>query len=153
MIIDCGQAYTATADNLSVPTTPSALDLLQVVAGSFPVLITRIYASCSVAPTAFQRIIALRRSTASTGGGSVTVNPQGAGGPAAGFTVNSICTTLGTAGVNLDNQIWAQPAPYQFDLTPRGILIPASGFYSLYLPVAPGTSYAADFTIEAIEIK
>lgn len=155
MLIDCGQGYTATADNVAMPITPASYDAIQIAtSANVPVLITRIYASASIVAATLQRLVAMRRSTGSTGGTGVTPKATNGGSVAASCSVNYACVSgTGTPGDFIDAQTWNQFAPYQFDLTPRGILLPVSGFYSLFLPAAPSVQFTMSFTIELIELK
>ena len=154
-LIDCGQSYTITSDNFSVPNTPASFDLLQIATGAtVPVFISRILLTANATSASIQRITALRRTTASTGGSSLTPNPLSAGSSAASCTVLLLpVTTTGTAGAQIDNQQWNEFAPYQFDLTPRGVLIPAASWYSLFVPANPAAAFNASITVEMVEIK
>jgi hypothetical protein len=154
-LIDCGQSYTITSDNFSIPNSPASFDIIQIAtAATVAVFLSRAFLFANAVTAAIQRVTALRRTSASTGGSAITPNPESGGSSAASCTVLLLpVTTTGTAGAQLDNQQWNEFAPYQFDLTPRGILIPAASWYSLFLPANPAAAFNASITLEIVEIK
>lgn len=158
MLIDCGQAYTLTVENLTVPTAPSSgapFDLLQIgTSSTVPILVTRVVVTANAVAASIQRAQLLRRSTAGTGGTGVTAYPVNPGSSGSSVTATYlVVTTTGTAGNAMDSQQWNEFAPYEFNQKPGGILVPVSSFLSLALMAAPGSTYSASFTVEFVELK
>jgi hypothetical protein len=155
MLIDCGQGYTITADNITVPNTPSSFDVIQIAtAATVPIFVYRIVATANAVAAAIQRVVLIRRSTASTGGTAVTPKPTNGGSAAASSTASyNLVTTTGTAGDQLDSQQWNEFAPYEFNQKPQGILVPAASWLSLFLPANPAAAFQASFTVEYVELK
>jgi hypothetical protein len=155
MLIDCGQGYTVTVDNFSVPISPGSFDIVQMATtSSVPIFVTRIIATANAVAASIQRLVLMRRSTAGTGGTGVTPKPTNGGSAAASTTVNyNLVTTTGTAGDLMDSQQWNEFAPYEFNQKPQGILVPVSSFLSLFNPASPGVAFNASFTIEFVELK
>lgn len=158
MMIDCGQAYTLTVENLTVPTTATAgapFDLVQIATSStVPILVGRVVVTANATAASIQRVQLLRRTTASTGGSSCTPFAANGGSTATSTTCSYLAvTSTGTAGNILDSQQWNEFAPYEFNQKPGGILVPASGFISVAFMALPGTGYSASFTVEFVELK
>ena len=154
-LIDCGQAYTITYDNFTVPNSGAPFDVFQLsTAALIPVFISKIYLFANASSAVIQRIQALRRTTASTGGSAANINPESPGSSAASCTALVIpTTTTGTAGAVLDTQQWNEFAPYQYDLTPRGILVPAASWFNLSCPANPAATFQASIMLEIVELK
>lgn len=155
MQIDTGLPYTVTVENITVPTNSgTAFDLVQLATSSaVPILVQRVVATAGVTTSAIQRVSLLARSTSGTGGTGVTARPLIGTAVAATTVSYNVVTTVGTAGNIYDNQQWNEFAPYEFNQKPGGIYVPVSGFISLYLPAAPGSTFPASFTIEFVELK
>ena len=153
--LSLGQRYTFTAENISVPTSPSSFDIFQLATtAAVPILVDRIVATANATSAAIQRVQLLRRTSASTGGSAVTARPTN-GGSAAAVTTGAtlLTTTTGTAGDAIDSQEWNEFAPYEFNQRPEGIVVPVSSWLSLFLPAAPGSGYSVSITVEFVELK
>jgi hypothetical protein len=158
MLIDCGQAYTLTVENLTVPTSPASgapFDLVQIAtSAAVPILVRRVVVTANATAASIQRVQLLRKSAAGTGGTSCTAFATNGGSSATSTTCNYlVVTTTGGAGNAMDSQQWNEFAPYEFNQSPAGILVPVSGFISVSLVAAPGTTYSASFTVEFVELK
>lgn len=157
MLIDCGQAYTLTVENLTVPASAGAtpFDLVTVgTSSSVPLLLQRVVVTANATAASIQRVQLLRRSTAGTGGTSCTPFATNGGSSGTSTTCNYlVVTTAGTAGNPMDSQQWNEFAPYEFNQKPAGILVPVSSFISVALMALPGTTYSASFTLEFVELK
>lgn len=155
MQLDTGIPYTATIENITVPTNSgTAFDLVQLATSStVPILVQRIVATTGALSSVIQRVSLLARSSASTGGTGITPHPLVGGASAATTVAYSLVTTTGTAGNQYDNQQWNEFAPYEFNKLPGGLFVPPSSWVCLFLPQAPASTFSASFTVEFVEFK
>lgn len=156
MEIGVGQSYTASAENISIPTTPTSFDLLQITAASgVPLLLSSIIYTGSVLTGTILRILLVLRSAASTGGTALTGTNDSPAGPAHSATVSYLNTTLGSliANSTKDSWEWNAFAPYQFERSPGGILIAPGVSASLYTPAAPAAGIQGAFKVNFTEFK
>jgi hypothetical protein len=153
MLIDCGQAYTITQDNVSVGSSSTA-DIVQLQTSStVPVLVTRIVMTANQTSATIQRVTLLRRSAGSTGGSAANIYPLNGGSSSASSSAVYNATTVSGAGNIIDSQQWNEFAPYEFNIKPAGILVPVSSYLSLFYSATPGTGFSASFTVELVELK
>jgi len=146
-----GQKYTATSGIFTVPASATDLFLLGAVA-NVPIYLHRVVATSG--NSAVLGLQLLRRSTASTGGSSITPRNTSPAGPAASSTLllNPV-TTTGTGTGDFDDQSWNELAPYEFNQYPDGEIIVPGTFCALWMPTAPGSTFTAAWTIEFTEVK
>lgn len=156
MELGFGHRYKASFNNLTVPLSPSAFDLIMIApASNVPVLVDRIVCTAGVSAGGLIQVVLTRRSTASTGGTAITPTPSSPSSPAASCAVTYLnVSTVGTvSGTPLDSQWWNEFAPYEYNVRPGADLIVPGTWASLYIPAAPTATFPASFTVELIEIK
>src|ERR1017187_4319473 len=154
---DVGQRYTVSVDNLSLPTTPSAYDLLLFApAAGIPIALDYLLVTAAQTAGTILRMVLTRRSAASTGGTGVVPTPGGSpAAPSASTTVTYVnSSTVGTvSGTPLDSQEWNELAPYEYDVRPSGRLIIPGTWLGLFLPVAPASGIQVSVHAEFVEYK
>lgn len=133
-----GLMYTATLGNTSWGTASTDIWVLGT-SSTVPVLIHEIRMTANQTTDTRNVLQVLRRSTGPTGGSAVTaraLNPRNT--LVAASTITSLPTTPGTAGNQVENEIWSQLVPFSRIYTPdERIYVPVSGWVALFLAVAP----------------
>ena len=136
-----GLLYTATLNNTSSGTSVTDVLVLETSA-TVPILIHEW--RMTSAATVDTRLVAqiLRRTTAHTGGTTITPRPLNSRNTLAAATgVFGVDTTPGTAGVIIESELWSVLVPYSRIYTPdERIYVPISGFLALSFTTAPGSA-------------
>ena len=155
MEIGLGHRYKASVDNITIPTSPSAFDLILLApASNVPIIVDRIVATASVLTGAILRLVLTRRSATSTGGTALVPTPSSPASPSASTGVTYLTTAQGAAsGTPLDSQQWNEFAPYEFNVRPAGELIVPGTWLALSIPAVAASTVTASFTVEFIEVK
>ena len=133
--------YQAAFENVTI--TDAAQDILFLAtSSSVPAKIIGIRLSAGVTTDVRARIQIVRRSTAGSGGSSITIGEvDSLNSRAAATTVTSARTTPGTVGDVLHGEQWSLLVPFDYTPVPEGrIEIPVSGFVGVHLVAGTGAS-------------
>lgn len=136
-----GLFYSAPFENVSI--TDAAQDIVFLAtSSSVPILIHSIRVSAGVTSDVRARIQIIRRTTAGSGGSSITpVATHSRNSVSAATTATYARTTVGTAGNVIAAEEWSLLVPYEFLPTPEmRIHVPVSGFIGLNLVAGTGAS-------------
>ena len=136
-----GLMYSANLSNTSSGTAVTDVLVLETSA-TVPILIHewRMTSAATVDTRLVVQI--LRRSTAHTGGTTVTPRAMNTRNTVAAATgVFAIDTTPGTAGNIIEAELWSVLVPYSRIYTPdERIYVPISGFLAMAFTTAPGSA-------------
>lgn len=144
-----GLNYTALFENQSVSAVQDLLEIL--TSADTPISVHRIQASAGVTTQEICRVILLTRTTAGSGGSSVTpVATNRRNTLAADATANRQVTTPGTGGVNLHAWQWNLVMPLDIVLGKEDLVIeiPAATRIGLNLASAPGGARSLSGEVE-----
>ena len=138
-----GQGLMYSANISGVSSGTAATDVLVLgTSSAVPVLIHEIRMTSAATTDVRLNLQICRRSTAPTGGTTVTARALNSRNTvAAATTVTSLPATPGTIGNILEAEQWSVLVPYSRIYTPdERIYIPISGFLALFFATAPGSA-------------
>jgi len=133
-----GLMYTANISNLASGTAVTDIFALETSA-TVPILIHEFRVTANQTVDTRLNLQILRRTTAHTGGTTVTPRALNKRNTIAAATgVFAIDTTPGTAGDIIEGELWSELVPYSRIFTPdERIYVPVSGFLCLAIVTAP----------------
>lgn len=147
-----GHRYTVMFENVSV--TNAAQDLIELTASSsVPFVFERAVVTCGSTTQTIGRLKLLKRTTAGSGGTSVTPRALDPAGPSASTSVNRTVTTPGTGGNELDAAQWNIVTPAEFNHKPAGITVGSGERLAINLAAALGAAQNMSVMVEFREIK
>jgi len=136
-----GLLYTATMPSTSSGT--AAVDILVLgTSAAVPILIHEWRMNSAATVDTRLQLQILRRSTAPTGGSTLTPRPLNSRNTvAAATTVTYLDTTPGTAGNQIENELWSVLVPFSRIYTPdERTYVPVSSWICLFFAAAPGSA-------------
>lgn len=150
-----GQRYSVTTPSGGVTAAAANNDLFQIApAAAVPIILHRVVLSANQLSALVLPISLLLRTSASTVGTALTPKNESPAGPAASCTVTyNLSTSTGTPGPIIDQQMWEEFAPYEFNKYPDGTIIAPGTWCCLYLPNNGNPTLGVSFTVEFTEIK
>lgn len=150
-----GQKYSVTTPSGGVTAAAANNDLFQIApASGIPIYLHRVVLSANQLSAFVLPVLLLIRTSASTVGTALTPKNDSPAGPAASSAVTyNLSTSTGTAGASIDQQMWEEFAPYEFNRYPDGVIIVPGTWCCLYLPNTGNPTVQVSFTIEFTEVK
>lgn len=136
-----GLKYQAGFENVTL--TDAAQDIIFLAtSSSVPILVHSIRLTAGVTTDVRARMQIVRRSTAGSGGSSITVSKlHGRNTVTAATTATYLRTTPGTVGDVVHGEQWSLLVPFDYTPVPEGrIHVPVSGFIGLHLVAGTGAS-------------
>ena len=152
MEIGLGQKYNVVQSAFTVASSGSPVDVLTITSASnVPVVVERVVLTSSANAAAIQTLQVVVRSSAGSGGSSITPSPEPNSAPAASSSAAYNVTTPGTLKRSYDPEIWQQFAPFEFIRRPGGLLIVPGETFVITLPSTSG--FTASVHAEIVEVK
>lgn len=150
-----GQKYSVSTPAGGITAAAANNDLFQIApAAAVPIILHRVVVSANQLSAFVLPILLLIRTSASTVGTALTPVNDSPSGPAASCSVvYNLSTSTGTAGPTIDQQMWEEFAPYEFNRYPDGKIIAPGTWCCLFLPNSGNPTVGVSFSIEFTEIK
>lgn len=152
MEIGLGQKYNVVQSAFTVASSGSPVDVFTLTSASnVPVAVERVILTSNSNAAAIQTLQLIIRSTAGSGGSSITPSPEPNSAPAASSSAAYNVTTPGTLKRSYDPEIWQMFAPFEFNRRPGALILVPGETLAIAFPSTSG--FVASVHAEVVEIK